>query len=188
MISINLKKVVLVFFIFTAVSCSNESSRTVQIGENTFIYKSKVYRIIDSEITELGSLKSDSISKSIVTNPPLKNYGNYSMDYVRRDANSRLEAVYRGDVLYFKVGIYGLNDLRERYSRGALTLNFLDSYGFQIHSIEIPISSLIGIVDANNEIVNFEFNGKAQMSSEIYRAIDSYSFSSSLQKKNNYGF
>jgi hypothetical protein len=97
-------------------------------------------------------------------------------------------AVYRGDVLYFKMDLNGMNDLREKYSGGGLTINFLDEYGFQLHSTTVEMSELIRIVGYNNETMNFEYNGKTQMSSEVYRAISSYSVSSFLRKKGQYGW
>src|SRR5690349_7466431 len=94
-------------------SCRHD---TIHIGENTFVHNEKVYRVIDNEITDLGTLDVDSIVKSRVINSVLRDFGRYEMDHVRKAAYSELRAVYRGDVLYFKIGIYGLNDLRERYA------------------------------------------------------------------------
>ncbi|MCB0501530.1 MAG: hypothetical protein KDD32_02520 [Bacteroidetes bacterium] len=162
-------------------SCINPSSKTVQIGENTFVHNDKVYRIIDNQITELGNMESDSITKSTVLNPNLKFYGEYDLDYVKRGASTDMSAVYRGDVLYFKLDVEGLNDLHDNYYGGGLTINFLDDYNFQIHSIFIEISDLTRIVDSNNSTLHFEYNGKTQMSAEVYKAISDYSVSSSLR-------
>jgi hypothetical protein len=78
------------------------------------------------------------------------------MDYVRKGAYSELRAVYRGDVLYFKIGIYGLNDIRERYTGGALIINLQDIYGFQIHTFPVQISELTRIVGDNNKTLYYE--------------------------------
>jgi hypothetical protein len=176
-------------FITALTSCSDIKTETILIGENTFVHQEKVFRIIDNEITELGNLKSESITKSAVLNPKLKDYGTIELDYVLKEgASTDLMAVYRGDVLYFKMDLNGMNDLREKYSGGGLTINFLDEYGFQLHSTTVEMSELIRIVGYNNETMNFEYNGKTQMSSEVYRAISSYSVSSFLRKKGQYGW
>lgn len=163
-------------------SCSNKRSEATPIGENTFVYDAKVFRIIDNEVTQLGNLETDSITKTAVLNPILKNYGSIEMDYIREGATSELTAVYRGDMFYFKMELYGLNDLRAKYLSGTLAINFLDEYGFQIHSTSVDMTELIQIVGDDNEPVNFEYNGQTQMSSEVYQAIATYSISSSLRE------
>lgn len=173
----------LIGFISILISCSDKGTETTQIGENTFVHHEKVYRIIDNEITELGNLKSDSISKSTVLNPKHKNYGSIDLDYVKRGASTDLTAVYRGDVLYFKMNLEGMNDLRKEYNGGGLSINFLDKYGFQIHSSTVEMNELIRIVEDNNITIRFEYNGKTNMSSEVYRAISDYSISSFLSKR-----
>ena len=126
-------------------------------------------------------MKSDSISKSTVLSPKLKEYGDIELDYVKKGASSTLTAVYRGDILYFKMELEGLNDLREKYSGGGLAINFVDEYDFQIHSTTVKMNELIRIVGSNNETMMFQYNGKTQMSSEVYRAISRYSVSSFLR-------
>lgn len=178
---IKIKTLLAITFITFLTSCSDKRTETIQIGENTFVNKEKVFRIIDNEITELGDLKTDTITKSSVLNPKLKSYGDIALDYVKKGASTNLAAVYRGDILYFKMDIEGLNDLRDKYYGGRLSINFLDEYGFQIHSTTIEMSELIMIVDNDNEPLQFEYNGKTQMSSEVYKAISTYSVSSSLR-------
>ncbi len=169
-------------------SCSSEKTETIQVGENTFVHQEKVFRIIDNEITELGDLMSDSITKSSVLNPKIKDYSNIGLDYIKNGASSNLTAVYRGDILYFKMELEGLNDLREKYNGGGLSINFLDEYDFQIHSTNVEMNELIRIVGANNETLMFQYNGKTQMSSEVYKAISTYSISSFLRKKGRYNY
>ena len=169
----------LLFSLFPALSCD----RTVQVGESTFIYKSKVFRIIDNEIMELGDLENDLINKSDLTLPKLKSYKQYNLDYVKHGAFTELSAVYRGNDLYFKMELKGFNELTEKYFRGGFTLSFADEYGFQIHSTYIPIEGLIRIVDKDKNTLRFNFNGKTSISYEIYRAIDHYTVSSSIVKK-----
>lgn len=161
---------------------------TIHIGENTFVHNEKVYRVIDNQVTDLGTLDSDSIVKSRVINSVLRDFGRDDMDHVKRGAYSELRAAYRGDILYFKIGIYGLNDLRERYAGGALILNLQDQYGFQIHTFAVQASELTRIVGDKNETLYYEFNGKTQMSSEVNEAISTYSVASSLRVKGDYGW
>lgn len=176
------KKLILSLLLITLfTSCGDMKTDTIQIGENTFLRKEKVYRIIDNQITELGDFKTDSITKSSVLNPKLKNYGENALDYIRKGVSSKLTAIYRGDILYFKMNIEGLNNLRDKYYGGGLSINFLDEYGFQIHITPIEMNELIMIVDNDNKPVKFEYNGKTQMSSEVYKAISTYSVTSSLR-------
>jgi hypothetical protein len=173
---------------FILFSCSNIGTKTIQIGENTFVHNEKVYRIIDNEITELGDLNSTSIPKSAVLDPKLNSFGKNEMDFVREGVSTELEAVYRGDVLYYRLELKGLNDLRDKYSGGGFSINFLDEFGFQIHSFDLEMTELIRIIGSNNQTMYFEYNGKTQMSSEVYQAISRYSVSSSLREKSQYGW
>ena len=116
------KQLIIILFALLA-SCDLPDKNTVRIGENTFIHNEIVYRIIDNEITELGTLKSDTITKSMVLSPRLKNYGSNSLDFVKIGAHTQLTAVYRGDILYFNFRLSGLNDLREKYRDGHLTIS-----------------------------------------------------------------
>lgn len=175
--------IVIVFLVFAICGCRHD---TIHIGDNTFVHNEKVYRVIDNQITDLGTLDVDSIVKSRVVNSVLRDFGRYEMDHVRKAAYSELRAVYRGDVLYFKIGIYGLNDLRERYAGGALILNLQDQYGFQIHTFVVQTTELTRIVGDNNKTLYYEYNGKTQMSSEVNQAISRYSVASSLREKGNF--
>lgn len=168
-------------------SCGNNAN-TTQVGENTFVHRDKVYRIIDNEITELGTLDSDSIAKSTVLDPKLKNYNDYALDFVAQGAYTQMTAVYRGDVLYFNLRVNGLNNLRDKYRGGNLTINFVDEYGFQIGSTEIAVNELIRILGSDKETLRFEYNGRSKMSSEMYKSIFTYSVSSSLVEKGGYGW
>src|SRR5690625_5469551 len=69
---------------------------------------------------------------------------------------SDLMAVYRGDVLYFKMDLKGMNDLREKYSGGGLAINFLDEYGFQIHSTTVE---KIGRASCRERVKRWEVDG-----------------------------
>lgn len=153
------------------------------VGDNTFVHDNKVYRIIDSEITELGNLQKDIFTRSEVLNSKLRDFGENKMDFVKAGAYTSLNAVYRGDILYFKLELYKLNDLRSNYRSGGLTINFLDEFGFILHETYVANSDMMRIIGFNNETDHFEFNGKSQMSSEVYSSITNYSVSSSLQER-----
>lgn len=176
----------LLVLIVLTTACSTNG--TVRVGENTFVHNHIVYRIIDTQITELGSLASDSIPKSLVLSPTLRNYETYNLDYVKSGAFTELTAVYRGDILYFNLRLNGLNDLRDRFRGGGININFIDEFGFEINSVLISMNELTRILGPGNKVVRYDYNGKAQMSREMYRAIYTYSISSSLIEKNSYGF
>ena len=162
-------------------SCSN--LETTQVGENTFVYKTKVYKIVDNEVTIIGDLKSDSIRKFQVHQPVKREFGESSLSFVKEGATATLDALYRGNFLYFNLFILDFNDLRTNYTSGEFTIQFADEYGFIIHTTEIPTNQLTGMIGNDNEtIVAFTYNGKTEMSSDIYKAIKRYSVSSSVKE------
>lgn len=169
------------------ITACRQKVETIQIGENTFVHQEKVFRVIENQITELGNLNSDSLAKSTVLSQKLKDFGRYNMDYVKPGAATLLSGVYRGDIFYFRAEVFGLNDLTERYSGGGLTFDFLDEFGFQIQTITVLQNELTRIVGDNDKTLYFQYYGKTQMSSEVYRSLASYSVSSSLRKKGAYG-
>ena len=174
------KNIFLILFVTLLTSCSR--NKTIQIGENTYVHDEKVYRIIDNQITKLGDMDIDEITESKVLNPKVKDYGKNDMSFVKPDAFTELKAVYRGNVLYFKVSIKGFNDLNQGYRQGGFTLNFVDEFNFTIHNTEIPISDLTTIVNDEGTPLYYEYNGNTEMSSEVNKAIKSYSLSSSVRK------
>lgn len=171
--------IVLAIF-FVSVSCNN--SGAIPIADNTFVHNERVYKVIDNEITELANLDNDSISKSEVLNPNLKSYGETSLGFVKQGASAELKAVYRGDQLFYKLRLVGINDLRSSYSSGGLSINLIDEYNFQLHTLPIDKNQMIAVVDENGDTSYFEYNGKVQMSSEVYKAIENFSISSYLRK------
>ena len=170
----------IIFFCF-------DSNRTTQIGDNTFVYKTKVYKIVDNEITVIGDLKSDSIRKFQVQQPIKKEFGKGDLTYVKQGAYATLDALYRGNTLYFNLHIFGINDLKDNYAPGQFTIRFIDEFDFIIHSTEVPTNELTGLIgDDNKTIEAFRYNGKTEMSSDIYKAIKSYSVSSTVKVKSRY--
>jgi hypothetical protein len=169
--------------------CSCSSSDTTQVAENTFVYKTKVYKIVDNELTIVGDLKSDSIRKFQVRKPIKREFGEYPITYIKAGASCKLNALYRGNILYFNLYIVGLNDLKDDYNPGVFTITFEDEFDFIIHSTEIPTNELTGQVgDDNQTVLAYRYSGKTEMSNDIYKAIKKYSVSSSvkLKSRNSY--
>lgn len=81
-----------------------------------------------------------------------------------------------------------MNNLRDKYRSGNLTVNFVDEFGFEIGSTEIGVGDLIRILGSSKETLRFEYNRRSQMSSEMYKSIYTYSVSSSLTEKGKYGW
>jgi YD repeat-containing protein len=181
----SVKYIPLVLFPLLFGSCQDAPPETTQVGEDTFVHGDHVYRIIGSEIMEVGNLKKDTIAQSSVLKPSREDYGTYELDYVKEGATADLEAIYRGDKLYFKLEIEGMADLISESrnalgSSGGVNIKFLDNEGFQIHRVPIKVNELTRILTRDGTVSHYEYNGKARMSSEIYRAIYTFSVSSSL--------
>jgi hypothetical protein len=151
------------------------SKETTQIAENTFVHNEKVFKIVGNEVSQIGDLSTE----IEITKPTKKSLGTASLSYIKADATSKLEALYRGNILYFKLKIIGLNDLRN-YNSGVFTINFKDEFDFILHQTIIPLNELTSILDENNQISYFEYNGKTEMSSEINKAIKNYSVGSNV--------
>jgi hypothetical protein len=166
--------------------CQND--KATQIAENTFIYKTKVYKLIDNELTEVAELDTKRIRKFEILKPQTKSLGTIALSYVKSGASARLEALYRGNYLYFKLYIEGLNDLKENYSPGKFTIEFVDEFGFFLHSTEVPTGDLVGMIGGDNKIDHFEFNGKTEMSTEINSSIKTFSVSAAINKNGKSNF
>lgn len=151
---------------------------TTQIAENTFVHKEKVYKIVGNELTEIADL-SLGIKTSKLTK---KDMGNVDISYIKDSATTKLETLYRGNILYFTLYIIGINDLKDNYSPGEITVCFKDEFNFFVHQTTIPTNELIKVVDPNNQIMYFEYNGKTEMSAEINQAIKRYNITSSIRK------
>ena len=63
----------------TILLCSCSNSNTTQIAENTFVYKSKVFKLVDNELTEVANLDAKEIRKFEVLKPVKKDFGNYDL-------------------------------------------------------------------------------------------------------------
>ncbi|MCR8558402.1 hypothetical protein KXD93_12150 [Mucilaginibacter sp. BJC16-A38] len=182
----NLKPLGLVLaFVMLCFSCN---SNNTQIAENTFIHGDKIYKIIDNELREIGDLNAKDIKKFEVSKPNQRDLGSSTLDFVKPGAYTTLKALYRGNYLYYSLQLKGMNDLRDNYADGNLTIEFVDEFGFIIHSTEISIHDLVGMVGSDGKPVSFVYNGKTEMSTEINSAIKSYSVTSSIKPKSKYSF
>ncbi len=162
-------------------SCTE--NKTTQVAENTFVYDNKIYKIVDNELTELANLKSNKIRKLEVSKAKQKSLGTASLSYLKPNASAKLKTLYRGNILYFTMTLNGINDLKENYNSGSFTINMLDDYNFIMKSIEVPTSDLVEIVDENDTAVEFRYNGKIEMSTDINLAIESFTLSSTVKHK-----
>jgi hypothetical protein len=162
--------------------------RDIQVGENTFVHKEKIYKIIDNELREIGDLSAREIKKFEVSKPKQKDFGNSSLSFVKPGASTTLKALYRGNYLYYSLRVYGINDLRDNYSSGALTIEFVDEFGFIMHATEIRTNDLVAMVGDDGKTDSFVYNGKTEMSTEINSAIKSYSVIASFKRKSYYGY
>lgn len=171
----NLKIIAIALFAGLISACG--SKETTQIAENTFVHNDKVYKIVGNEVSQIGDLSTEiEISK-----PTKKNLGIASLSYIKAGATTKLEGLYRGNILYFKLNIIGLNDLRD-YNDGVFTVDFKDEFDFILQQTVIPANELTTVIDDNNQISYFEYNGKTEMSTEINKAIKSYSIVSNVKK------
>lgn len=164
------------------------SDTTTQIAENTFVHKEKIYKIIDNELREIGDLNTSEIKKFEVSKPKQRDLGISTLSFVKKGAETSLKALYRGNYLYYSMKLIGINDLRDNYSEGKFTIEFVDEFGFILHSTTILTSDLTAIMESNGNIQYFEFSGKTEMSTEINSAIKSYSVTASIRKRSAYGY
>lgn len=167
------------------VSCSNQNT---QIAENTFIHGDKIYKIIDNELREIGDLNAKEIKKFEVSKPKQRNMGTSSLSFVKPGARTSLKALYRGNFLYYSLRIDGLNDLKENYQPGNITIEFMDEFGFILHSTEISTSDLVGMVGEDGKPEAYVYNGKTEMSTEINSAIKNYDVNAGLKAKSRYSY
>lgn len=167
-------------------SCSSKTP--TQIAENTFIQDNKIYKVIDNEVREIADLNADNIKKFEVSKPKQRDLGVSTLSFVKQGAETSLKALYRGNYLYYSLKITGINDLRENYSDGRFSIEFVDEFGFILHSTEVSTGELTRIMDSNGSVQYFEYNGKTEMSTEINSAIKTYNMTASLRKRTAYGY
>lgn len=180
-------KLTLIFALLTLVltSCADKNT---QIAENTFIHKDKIYKMIDNELREIGDLNAKEIKKFEISKPKQRDLGLASLSFVKKGAYTTLKALYRGNYLYYTLKVKELNDLRDNYQPGRITVEFIDEFGFILHSTEIPVSDLTAVVGEDGRPTEFVYNGKTEMSTEINIAIKSYDVTAGIRRKSFYGY
>jgi hypothetical protein len=181
----NFNKWLLVLIISTfciSIGCKEQGDIT-NLGEKTFIYKTKIYQLIDNELIQIADLSKDDIRVHNLNDPEIKNLDSSSLSFVKKGAYARLNVLYRGNFLYYKLLVEGINDLRENYYPGELTISLRDEYGFILHSTEIQSKDMVAVLDDSNSIDHFEFNGKTEINAIINSAISSFGASTTITRK-----
>ena len=178
----------LVMSVLTLLAASCSDQKNTQIAENTFIHGDKIYKLIDNELREIGDLNAREIRKFEVSKPNQRDLGQATLSFVKKGAYTTLKALYRGNYLYYSLKVEGLNDLRDNYQPGRFTVEFVDEFGFILHSTEIPVSDLTAMVGEDGKPTAFVYNGKTEMSTEINRAIKSYDVTAGIRPKSLYGY
>jgi hypothetical protein len=153
----------------------------VAIGENSFVYNQKVYKVINNELLQIGDLNDTAIRKLKISNSELKDLGATTLDFIKANAEAKVSSLYRGNFLYYKIILIGINDLKENYRPGKFTIDFRDEYGFSITSVSIYTSDIIGGV-IGGKVVEYEYYGKIEMNQDIQTSIKSYDISSTVAK------
>jgi len=181
------KRFIIVFAIPLLIGCNGNSkssnSKATPVGENTFVYNGKLYKLLNNELLQISNLDSSRIRKLEISKPTLKNLGDASIDYIKKGASGTIKSVYRGNFLYFRLRLDGINDLKENYYPGKFTVEFLDEYGFVINAIDILTSELVGEMNEDGKIQTYEYNGKIEISIEAEAAISKCSISSTVRQK-----
>jgi hypothetical protein len=157
--------------------------KAIPIGEGTFIYKEKVFKLLNNELLQISDLDSSHIRNLEISKPALKYLGEASIDFVKKGASGNISSVYRGNYLYFRLRLNGINDLKESFYPGMFIVEFLDEYGFVINSIDIQTSDLIRTIGEDGTTDSYEYNGKIELSIEAETAISKYSISSTVRLK-----
>ena len=112
MMQITMKQILMLsLFIITmtGISCWRENAQNddplgkpIPIGENSFVFNEKVYKIINNELLQIGNLNDSSIRKLKISSSELKNLGTSSLSYVKRRVPlSRITGVYRWQLSIF---------------------------------------------------------------------------------------
>ena len=181
------KRLITSFIIFCIIGCNDDPKTSrpqpTAVGENTFVYKGKLYKLLNNELLQISNLDSSPIRKLEISKPTLKDLGDASIDYIKKGASARVKSVYRGNFLYFRLRLDGINDLKENYYPGKFTVEFLDEYGFEINAMDVLTSDLVGEMDDYGKIETYTFNGKMEISIEAEAAISKVSIASTVKLK-----
>jgi hypothetical protein len=177
-----MKKTLITFLSASFFICSC-GGNDISIGNDMFVHDHKVFKIIDNELREIGDLNSSEIKKFEVSKPVQRDLGIQQVGNLKAGASVGLKTLYRGNFLYYTLKIEGLNDLRENFNLGTINIEFVDEYGFILHSTAIAITDLVGEIDNNGKVMYFTYNGKTEMSTDISVAIKGYAVASTISHK-----
>lgn len=184
---LDMKKSTKQLSLFTAIIlCGCQSKPTDQIislGETTFARNEKVYKVSNNEVFEIADFSKQNIRKLDASSSRLKNLPDDSLNFIHPGAYASLSTVYRGNTLFYKLTVYGLNDLKSNYSYGGFTLILQDQDEFQLFTEELAANKLVGIVDASGQIQHYEANGKFETSQDLNDAVVSFTLSSTFKRK-----
>jgi hypothetical protein len=161
----------------------SHDAKAVSVGENTFVYNGKLYKLLNNELLQISNLDSSRIRKLEISKPTLKDLGEASINYIKKGASGNIKSVYRGNFLYFRLQLDGISDLKENYYPGSFTVQFMDEYGFVINSVDIQTGELIGEMNEYGIVNSYEYNGKMELNIEAEAAISKCSISSSVKRK-----
>jgi hypothetical protein len=134
-------------------------------------------------LTWVADLSDKNIRKFEVMKPYHDSLKAADLSFVKTGAEPTMETLYRGNLLYFKLKVEGINDLKEDFSPGEFDVDFEDEYGFILHSTEVPTNQLTAVLGHDNKVNYFEYNGKTEMSTEISSSIKSFSVRSTVKAK-----
>lgn len=154
------------------------SSKDTQIADNTFIRGDKIYKVIDNELREVADIDGK-VKKFEALKPKQRDFGRFDMSFVKVDAYTTLKALYRGNLLYYNLKVFGINNMNTSYN-SHITIEFLDEYGFILHKVEVAKAELTSIVDNDGNRLYYLYSGKTEMSTDINSAISTYNVSAAL--------
>jgi hypothetical protein len=117
---------------------------------------------LNNELLQISNLDSSRIRKLEISKPTLKDLGDATVDYIKKGASASVKSVYRGNFLFFRLRLDGINDLKENYYPGKFTVEFLDEYGFEINAMDVLTSDLVGEMDDYGKIANYTFKPEQQ--------------------------
>ncbi|SCW88351.1 hypothetical protein [Mucilaginibacter sp. NFR10] len=169
--------------ILSAIAIAGSSCRPnyTSVGENTFIHDDKVYRVIGNEVKEIGDMSSTDIPKLSSSKPQLISLKDNSLNFIKRGAYCNIKALFRNGNLYYTFKLFGINDLSDNYLPGRLTVDFIDEYGFVLHSAIINTTEMTKNLDDSGNTSFYSYTGKVDISEAVTTAIKTYSVSASLE-------
>ena len=168
-------KKILPFFMFL-IACGTDA---VRLDDDTFSYKNKVYRVVDNEVLLLNKLDGDIKEFSITRVDSFRDMGEESLSFIKKEARISLKIMYRGSLLYYSITLYGFQKDLYKYG-GVIAINFYDKHGFILCREVIAKNAFSARVGLEDEVKYHLSQGRIEMSSGLYEAIDRYIVSSTF--------